>query len=148
MPISFITVRHRYGLMSLIPAFFFTVFVSACNKPAFIVREVQKDSISAPSVDTIDKVPQDAIKPLTALELLNEHYGKDSLQVMDIYLPAGRDPEVTHIMVFIHGEDGWEVISRIIRRILKDCRSCRQDVYIYREVYEVMVLIASPASLV
>ncbi|MVT11974.1 alpha/beta hydrolase [Chitinophaga tropicalis] len=53
-----------------------------------------------------DTIPDDTAKPLAALEFLNEHYGTDSQQVMDIYLPAGRSKEITQIMVFIHG-GGW-----------------------------------------
>lgn len=44
--------------------------------------------------------------PPPALEFLNRHYGEDPQQVMDIYLPAGRTPAATRIMVFIHG-GGW-----------------------------------------
>ncbi|WP_343668591.1 alpha/beta hydrolase [Chitinophaga sp.] len=40
------------------------------------------------------------------LILLNQHYGDDSLQTIDIYLPAGRSPKRTHLMVFVHG-GGW-----------------------------------------
>ncbi|OMP77225.1 hypothetical protein BW716_21230 [[Flexibacter] sp. ATCC 35208] len=40
------------------------------------------------------------------LILLNQHYGDDSLQTVDIYLPAGRSPKRTHLMVFVHG-GGW-----------------------------------------
>lgn len=40
------------------------------------------------------------------LILVNQHYGDDSLQTMDIYLPAGRSPKRTHLMVFVHG-GGW-----------------------------------------
>lgn len=49
-----------------------------------------------------------AVKPVTQQELilLNQHYGDDSLQTIDIYLPEGRTVKGTRLMVFVHG-GGW-----------------------------------------
>ncbi|SFO17767.1 Acetyl esterase/lipase [Chitinophaga sp. YR627] len=105
MPISSVTVRRIYGSALLLSVFSLALVIPACNKPAFLAREVH-DSIPVPSADTVETIPQDTVKPLAVMELLNEHYGKDSQQVMDIYLPAGRSPDETRIMVFIHG-GGW-----------------------------------------
>lgn len=38
--------------------------------------------------------------------LKEEHYGKDDLQTMDIYLPADRSRDATKVFIFIHG-GGW-----------------------------------------
>jgi acetyl esterase/lipase len=46
---------------------------------------------------------QDFSTPKT---LKNVSYGKDSLQNMDIYLPAGRNSDITKAIVLIHG-GGW-----------------------------------------
>ncbi|TWW02114.1 alpha/beta hydrolase [Chitinophaga pinensis] len=84
MPVSSVTVCRISG-----PALFLSIFslmTFACTK--------------------LGSAARDTATALPAMELLNEHYGKDSLQVMDIYLPAGRDPAITHIMVFVHG-GGW-----------------------------------------
>jgi acetyl esterase/lipase len=43
---------------------------------------------------------------LPAQSHLNISYGKDSLQIMDIHLPAGRNPDSTKSIVLIHG-GGW-----------------------------------------
>ena len=42
---------------------------------------------------------------------LNVSYGKDSLQKMDIYLPAGRSTDATKAIVLIHG-GGWNAGSK------------------------------------
>jgi acetyl esterase/lipase len=44
--------------------------------------------------------------PLPAEMFKDVSYGKDSLQVMDIHLPAGRSKEATKVIVLIHG-GGW-----------------------------------------
>ncbi|WP_026952975.1 alpha/beta hydrolase [Algoriphagus mannitolivorans] len=43
---------------------------------------------------------------LAAKQILDEKYGVDSRQSMDIYLPAGRDEKSTPLMIYIHG-GGW-----------------------------------------
>lgn len=43
---------------------------------------------------------------LSAKTLLNIAYGKDSLQKMDVYLPANRSADSTKVIVLIHG-GGW-----------------------------------------
>jgi dipeptidyl aminopeptidase/acylaminoacyl peptidase len=40
---------------------------------------------------------------LTPKELLDESYGSDLKQTMDVYLPAGRSSERTPLLVYIHG---------------------------------------------
>jgi len=40
---------------------------------------------------------------LTATSLSNQAYGTDAAQKMDIYLPAGRSPDSTKLIVMIHG---------------------------------------------
>lgn len=94
MPISSVTVRRIYCFALLLSAFY--LMAAACTK----VGSVARDTTAR------DVVTEDTVASLPAMELLNEHYGKDSLQVMDIYLPAGRDPSITRIMVFVHG-GGW-----------------------------------------
>lgn len=49
-----------------------------------------------------------AVNPVAQKELilLNQHYGDDSLQTIDIYLPKGRSVKNTRLMVFVHG-GGW-----------------------------------------
>lgn len=44
-------------------------------------------------------------------KLLNVAYGKDSLQTMDIYLPAGRSLDSTPSLILVHG-GGWNGGSR------------------------------------
>ncbi len=46
------------------------------------------------------------IKPVTAKVMLNVPYGNDTLQTMDIYLPANRD-STTKVLLFIHG-GAWQ----------------------------------------
>lgn len=79
----------------------------AMMAPGTACTKLSLSQLNAPA-DTIrtEQPPVDTAVPLSALELLNEHYGEDPQQVMDIYLPAGRTPAVTHIMVMIHG-GGW-----------------------------------------
>lgn len=48
---------------------------------------------------------------LPAQNFLNVAYGKDSLQRMDIYLPAGRKADFTRSIILIHG-GGWNGGSR------------------------------------
>jgi acetyl esterase/lipase len=43
---------------------------------------------------------------LPAKTLLNISYGKDSMQRMDVYLPANRSADSTNVLVLIHG-GGW-----------------------------------------
>lgn len=99
MPISSTAARRIYGYLLLLPIFSLAVY-SVCTKPMLLVR----DNPPPTTTDMLDA--RYTIAPLPARELLNEHYGKDPQQVMDIYLPAGRTPEITHLMVFIHG-GGW-----------------------------------------
>ncbi|RIW18123.1 alpha/beta hydrolase [Algoriphagus lacus] len=40
---------------------------------------------------------------LAARELQNESYGNDPKQKMDVYLPAGRSPSETPLLIYIHG---------------------------------------------
>ena len=40
---------------------------------------------------------------LPALEISNASYGSDDRQKMDIFLPAGRSPEETPVLIYIHG---------------------------------------------
>jgi acetyl esterase/lipase len=54
-------------------------------------------------VDTVLAVNPVAQKELV---LIDQHYGDDSLQTIDIYLPAGRSVKATRLMVFVHG-GGW-----------------------------------------
>lgn len=44
--------------------------------------------------------------PLTEQKMLNVSYGKDTLQNMDIYLPANRSAATTKSLILIHG-GGW-----------------------------------------
>lgn len=44
--------------------------------------------------------------PKLAKQILNEHYGPDDEQVMDIYLPKGRNALLTKVFVIVHG-GGW-----------------------------------------
>lgn len=39
---------------------------------------------------------------LSQLDVKNVAYGRDSLQVMDVFLPAGRDTANTKVILFIH----------------------------------------------
>jgi len=106
MPISSITVRRLSGLL-FISLLIVIIQDTACTKPALTAsQQTEYDSMLNIDPPLTDTVRRDTMKPLPALELLNEHYGPNAQQVMDIYLPAGRTPEVTHIMVFIHG-GGW-----------------------------------------
>lgn len=43
---------------------------------------------------------------LAAKQILDEKYGNDSRQSMDIYLPAGRNGKTTPLIIYIHG-GGW-----------------------------------------
>jgi acetyl esterase/lipase len=43
---------------------------------------------------------------LVAKDLLNESYGTDPRQNMDVYLPEGRSPSDTPLLIYIHG-GGW-----------------------------------------
>jgi acetyl esterase/lipase len=43
---------------------------------------------------------------LEAKELLNESYGTDTKQNMDVYLPSGRTQSKTPLLIYIHG-GGW-----------------------------------------
>ena len=40
---------------------------------------------------------------LEARQFLDEKYGNDARQVMDVYLPAGRNTETTPTLIYIHG---------------------------------------------
>ena len=45
-------------------------------------------------------------KPIPAKTILNVPYGNDTLQRMDVYLPANRSVDSTKVMLLIHG-GGW-----------------------------------------
>jgi acetyl esterase/lipase len=45
-------------------------------------------------------------KPLVALDMKKVAYGPDTIQNMDVYLPANRDTANTKVILFIHG-GGW-----------------------------------------
>lgn len=49
---------------------------------------------------------QTAVQPIIAQTKWNVPYGKDSVQRMDIYLPAGRSADATKSIILIHG-GGW-----------------------------------------
>src|SRR4051812_21687966 len=40
---------------------------------------------------------------LRQMDMKNVSYGSDSLQVMDVFLPPGRDTADTKVILFIHG---------------------------------------------
>lgn len=40
---------------------------------------------------------------LEARQILNEKYGSETRQSMDVYLPPGRNPDTTPLLVYIHG---------------------------------------------
>lgn len=44
--------------------------------------------------------------PMVARDILNEAYGIDSRQILDVFLPAGRSTERTPLLIYIHG-GGW-----------------------------------------
>ncbi|MFT4855398.1 MAG: acetyl esterase/lipase [Algoriphagus sp.] len=44
--------------------------------------------------------------PMVARDILNEAYGIESKQVLDVFLPAGRSTEDTPLLLYIHG-GGW-----------------------------------------
>jgi acetyl esterase/lipase len=44
--------------------------------------------------------------PMVARDILNEAYGTESKQVLDVFLPAGRSTETTPLLIYIHG-GGW-----------------------------------------
>lgn len=46
---------------------------------------------------------EDPKKLLPALNLVNQSYGSDPKQTLDVYLPAGRSTEDTPLLVYIHG---------------------------------------------
>lgn len=50
-------------------------------------------------------------KDLPQQTLLNVHYGNDSLQTMDVYLPKNRSVNTTKSLVLIHG-GGWNSGSK------------------------------------
>ncbi|MBW8685500.1 alpha/beta hydrolase [Chitinophaga rhizophila] len=107
MPVSPATTRCLHCLVWLLFCFFFLGMASACTKAGYTGRNATHDSTtSIPMPDTTGHLPGDPPQPLPAMELLNEHYGDDPQQVMDIYLPAGRSAATTRMMVFIHG-GGW-----------------------------------------
>jgi acetyl esterase/lipase len=41
--------------------------------------------------------------PMVARDILNEAYGTESKQVLDVFLPAGRSTEATPLLIYIHG---------------------------------------------
>jgi hypothetical protein len=45
-------------------------------------------------------------KDLPEKTMLNVSYGTDSLQTMDVYLPANRSAEKTKSLILVHGGDG------------------------------------------
>lgn len=46
---------------------------------------------------------EDPNRPLASLEIRNQSYGSDSRQVMDVFLPEGRNLETTPLLLYIHG---------------------------------------------
>ena len=46
---------------------------------------------------------EDPNRPLPALELKDQSYGSDTRQVMDVFLPEGRNLETTPLLIYIHG---------------------------------------------
>lgn len=78
--------------------------VLSCVIPLYLLPACREGTMSqARPVDTVL-----AVNPVARKEviLLNQHYGDDSLQTIDIYLPAGRSVNGTRLMVFVHG-GGW-----------------------------------------
>jgi acetyl esterase/lipase len=64
---------------------------------------------------------------LRQMDLKNVSYGKDSSQVMDVYLPVGRDSAATKVILFVHGgswsggdKDEFEEAIPAIRTKLQD----------------------------
>ncbi|NVK49317.1 MAG: alpha/beta hydrolase [Cyclobacteriaceae bacterium] len=53
------------------------------------------------SCNSTDDPTPDGILP--ALEFLDNSYGQDNRQVMDVFLPAGRSMEETPVLLYIHG---------------------------------------------
>lgn len=49
------------------------------------------------------KETESSVPSLSAETLTNQAYGADAAQKMDIYLPAGRSPDSTKLIVMIHG---------------------------------------------
>lgn len=70
------------GMPQLASLLLFMTLITSCAKPG-------------------SAAPEGA--PLPARTLLNEPYGGDSAQKMDIYLPAGRTAASTRALVLIHG---------------------------------------------
>ena len=58
-----------------------------------------------------DEKPLAQEKDLPVQNFTNVHYGKDSLQVMDIYLPKDRSVQHTKSLILIHG-GGWNSGSK------------------------------------
>lgn len=46
---------------------------------------------------------EDPNRPLPALEIRNQSYGPDMRQMMDVFLPEGRNLETTPLLIYIHG---------------------------------------------
>jgi acetyl esterase/lipase len=64
---------------------------------------------------------------LTAISLSNVAYGNDPAQVMDIYLPAGRNADSTKVIVLVHGgawvegdKKDFETYLPVIKQKLKE----------------------------
>lgn len=82
-----------------LPCIFLLIVLCACRKPYIIPAAVVP-------VDTTVHTETPPDLPLAAVEYINQPYGDDPEQVMDIYLPSGRTSDTTRITVFIHG-GGW-----------------------------------------
>ncbi len=78
--------------------------VLSCVILVYLLPACREGTMSqARPVDTVLAVNPPAPKEVV---LLNQHYGDDALQTIDIYLPAGRSVKNTRLMVFVHG-GGW-----------------------------------------
>lgn len=78
--------------------------VLSCVILLYLLPACREGSMSqARPVDTALAVNPAGQKELV---LINQHYGDDALQTIDIYLPAGRSLKNTRLMVFVHG-GGW-----------------------------------------
>lgn len=72
------------------PIFLYTLFL------ALFITACDKNDDFKPDDPSI-------LPPTTAYTGIDESYGKDPLQKMDIYLPAGRSRSTTKVIVLIHG---------------------------------------------
>jgi acetyl esterase/lipase len=83
---------------------FLLCFLYSCTKSSTQQTDLR------PPLNPVDTIKPDSIgtskPPLEALEFIDQSYGDDPQQKIDIYLPYGRTTDTTRIMVFIHG-GGW-----------------------------------------